>query len=173
MEGAVTTGADLLVEHLLAHGVRTVFGMPGSHVTAVYDAIFRNNEKMKKKEEEEEEEKKKSDNEEEKRKYKGHLISTVLIRNEQSGACCADGFARVTMRFRNDGVDGDGDSVGVILTTAGPGATNALTGLAEAFADSSPVLLLAGQVQPKRSPRVFVVVLFSVLIARWMKTNNR
>ncbi len=46
----------------------------------------------------------------------------------------ADGYARVTAR------------PGVVCTTAGPGATNALTGVAEAWADSVPLLLIAGQV---------------------------
>src|SRR6059058_5854281 len=61
-------------------------------------------------------------------------IATILIRNEQAGAFAADGYARVS------------GSPGVICTTAGPGATNALTGIAEAWADSIPVMLLAGQV---------------------------
>src|SRR4051794_18590082 len=61
-------------------------------------------------------------------------IETVLIRNEQAGSYAADGYARVTGR------------PGVICTTAGPGATNALAGLAEAWADSVPLLLLAGHV---------------------------
>ena len=41
---------------------------------------------------------------------------------------------------------GSRDEPGVVCTTAGPGATNALTGVAECWADSVPVLLLAGQV---------------------------
>jgi acetolactate synthase-1/2/3 large subunit len=61
-------------------------------------------------------------------------IRTILIRNEQAGAFAADGYARVA------GVPG------VVCTTAGPGATNALTGIAECWADSVPMLLLAGQV---------------------------
>jgi acetolactate synthase-1/2/3 large subunit len=65
-------------------------------------------------------------------------ITTVLIRNEQAGAFAADGYARVTGR------------PGVVCTTAGPGATNALTGIAEAWADSIPVLLIAGQVNADR-----------------------
>ncbi len=65
-------------------------------------------------------------------------IATVLVRNEQAGAFAADGSARVTGR------------PGVVCTTAGPGATNALTGLAEAWADSVPLLLLAGQVNADR-----------------------
>jgi thiamine pyrophosphate-dependent acetolactate synthase large subunit-like protein len=99
------TGADVLVEGLISRGVDHVFGMPGSHSTAVYDALGRCG-----------------------------RIATVLARNEQAGAFMADGYARVTAR------------PGVICTTAGPGATNALTGVAEAWADSLPVLLIAGQV---------------------------
>jgi len=99
------TGADVLVEGLISRGVDHIFGMPGSHSTAVYDALGRCG-----------------------------RIATVLARNEQAGAFMADGYARVTAR------------PGVICTTAGPGATNALTGVAEAWADSVPVLLIAGQV---------------------------
>jgi thiamine pyrophosphate-dependent acetolactate synthase large subunit-like protein len=99
------TGADLLVEGLVSWGVRQLFGMPGSHSTAIYDAIRRNG-----------------------------TIGTTLIRNEQAGAFAADGYARVTGK------------PGVVCTTAGPGATNALTGVAECWADSIPILLLAGQV---------------------------
>src|SRR5262245_39979926 len=65
-------------------------------------------------------------------------IETILIRNEQAGAFAADGYARVTGR------------PGVICTTAGPGATNALTGVAECWADTVPILLLAGQVNSDR-----------------------
>ncbi len=61
-------------------------------------------------------------------------ISTVLVRNEQAAAFAADGYARASGR------------PGVVCTTAGPGATNALTGVAECWADSIPILLLAGQV---------------------------
>ncbi len=61
-------------------------------------------------------------------------LDTILIRNEQAGAFAADGYARVTGR------------PGVVCTTAGPGATNALSGVAECWADSVPILLVAGQV---------------------------
>lgn len=65
-------------------------------------------------------------------------VATVLARNEQAAAFMADGSARVTGR------------PGYVCTTAGPGATNALTGVAEAWADSVPVILLAGQVNADR-----------------------
>jgi thiamine pyrophosphate-dependent acetolactate synthase large subunit-like protein len=103
------TGADLLVQSLFAAGVRVVFGMPGSHSVAIYDAIERHG-----------------------------GIRTILCRNEQAGAFMADGYARVT------------GQPGVVCTTAGPGATNALTGIAEAWGDSVPVLLLSGQVNHDR-----------------------
>src|SRR5437762_1780415 len=106
---SMPSGADLPVHELHRHGVRVIFGMPGSHTTAIYDAIERHG-----------------------------GIRTILIRNEQAGAFAADGFARVT------------GQPGVICTTAGPGATNALSGIAEAWADSMPVLLLAGQVNHDR-----------------------
>ncbi len=61
-------------------------------------------------------------------------ISTILVRNEQAAAFAADGYARVSSR------------PGIVCTTAGPGATNALSGVAECWADSVPILLLAGQV---------------------------
>ncbi len=66
------------------------------------------------------------------------FTQTLLFRNEQAGAFAADGYSRVSGR------------PGVVCTTAGPGATNALTGLAEAWADSIPVLLLTGQVNADR-----------------------
>ncbi len=61
-------------------------------------------------------------------------IRTFLLRNEQAAA------------FAADGARGSPASPGVVCTTAGPGATNALTGVAECWADSVPILLLAGQV---------------------------
>jgi acetolactate synthase-1/2/3 large subunit len=103
------TGAALLVHELYRHGVRVIFGMPGSHSTSIYDAIERHG-----------------------------GIHTILVRNEQAGAFAADGYARVT------------GEPGVICTTAGPGATNALTGIAEAWADSIPLLLVTGQVNHDR-----------------------
>jgi len=58
----------------------------------------------------------------------------VLVRHEQAAAFAADGFARAT------------GSVGVFITTAGPGATNALTAVAESYTNSVPVLHLCCQV---------------------------
>jgi len=58
----------------------------------------------------------------------------VLVRHEQNAALAADGYARASGR------------PGVCLATSGPGATNLLTGIANAMMDSVPVLALTGQV---------------------------
>ena len=58
----------------------------------------------------------------------------ILVRHEQGAAHAADGYARATGK------------VGVCLTTSGPGATNLVTGIANAFLDSSPVVAITGQV---------------------------
>jgi len=64
-------------------------------------------------------------------------VRSVLIRNEQAATLMADGYARAA-----------GD-VGVALTVPGPGASNASTGLGEAYTDRSPVLLITGGVDTK------------------------
>ncbi len=61
-------------------------------------------------------------------------IKTILIRTEQNAAHAASGYARVS------------DSVGVCAVTSGPGATNVITGIATAFADSIPLVVITGQV---------------------------
>ena len=61
-------------------------------------------------------------------------IHHVLVRHEQCAAHMADGYARSTGR------------PGVCLATSGPGATNLVTGVATAYADSSPMIVLTGQV---------------------------
>ena len=61
-------------------------------------------------------------------------IRSILIRTEQNAAHAASGYARVTGK------------VGVCAVTSGPGATNLLTGIATAFADSIPLICITGQV---------------------------
>ena len=58
----------------------------------------------------------------------------ILVRHEQAAAHAAEGFARVS------------GEVGVCLVTSGPGATNTLTGVADAMMDSTPIVVIAGQV---------------------------
>lgn len=62
------------------------------------------------------------------------VIKHVLVRHEQGAAHMADGYARVTGK------------VGVCLATSGPGATNLVTGIANAYMDSVPMVLITGQV---------------------------
>ena len=66
--------------------------------------------------------------------YKQDSIEHVLVRHEQAAVHAADGYARAT-----------GD-VGVALVTSGPGVTNAVTGIATAFMDSIPMVIITGQV---------------------------
>ncbi|MBI5781085.1 MAG: biosynthetic-type acetolactate synthase large subunit [Rhodocyclales bacterium] len=61
-------------------------------------------------------------------------IRHVLVRHEQAAVHAADGYARAS------------GEVGVALVTSGPGATNAVTGIATAYGDSIPVVILSGQV---------------------------
>src|SRR5262245_56712131 len=98
------TGARLLVDSLTAHGVGTIFGVPGNHNLSIYDALVDES-----------------------------AIRIVTTRDERGAGHMADGYARATGR------------PGVCLTVPGPGVTNALTAIGEAYADSSPVLLLASQ----------------------------
>ncbi|MBD3188089.1 biosynthetic-type acetolactate synthase large subunit [Candidatus Bathyarchaeota archaeon] len=64
-------------------------------------------------------------------------IENILVRHEQSAGHAADGFARAS------------GNLGVCVTTSGPGATNLITALANAYYDSSPVLAFSGQVPTK------------------------
>src|SRR4029077_5240070 len=100
------TGGQAVVAALKAHAVDTVFGMPGVHNLALYDALCDAPE-----------------------------IQHVLVRHEQAAGFAADGYARATGR------------PGVALTTAGAGAPNALTAIAEAWSDSSPVVLIASHIE--------------------------
>jgi acetolactate synthase-1/2/3 large subunit len=61
-------------------------------------------------------------------------ITHYLVRHEQGAVHMAEGYARATGR------------VGVVLVTSGPGATNAVTGIANAYMDSTPLVVITGQV---------------------------
>ncbi len=99
------SGGAWVVEALRIEGVRHVFGIPGIHNLAVYDALLQQRE-----------------------------ITHVLARHEQGAAFMADGYARASGR------------PGVVLVTTGPGATNTLTPLVEAWAGSQPVLVLMSDI---------------------------
>src|SRR6195952_1908416 len=66
--------------------------------------------------------------------YKQDSIQHVLVRHEQAAVHAADGYARAT------------GEVGVALVTSGPGVTNAVTGIATAYMDSIPMVIVTGQV---------------------------
>ena len=66
--------------------------------------------------------------------FKQEQVKHVLVRHEQAAVHAADGYARST------------DKVGVALVTSGPGVTNAVTGIATAYMDSIPLVVISGQV---------------------------
>lgn len=102
------TGGEAIVVCLQAYGVDTIFGIPGVHNLAIYDALRRT-----------------------------PAIRAITTRHEGGAGFMADGYARVTGR------------PGVCITITGPGAANALSPLTNAYADSSPVLLITSEVDNK------------------------
>ncbi|MEN8217310.1 MAG: acetolactate synthase 3 large subunit [Pseudomonadota bacterium] len=66
--------------------------------------------------------------------FKQQKIQHILVRHEQGATHAADGYARATGK------------AGVVLVTSGPGATNAITGIATAYLDSTPLVVITGQV---------------------------
>lgn len=66
--------------------------------------------------------------------FKAARVPHILVRHEQAATHAADGYARATGR------------PGVVLVTSGPGATNAITGIATAYMDSIPMVVFSGQV---------------------------
>ena len=104
--GQRLTGAEILLESLIAEGVDTVFGYPGGQIITVYDKLYGYSDRLK----------------------------HVLVRHEQGAIHAAQGYARATGR------------PGVVIVTSGPGATNVITGVADAMVDSTPVIVITGQV---------------------------
>jgi len=95
------TGGAAVIDALVAHGVRDVFGIPGTHNLELYRYLPESG------------------------------IRHIVTRHEQGAGYAADGYARVSGR------------PGVLITTSGPGITNAVTALATAYADSVPVLAIS------------------------------
>ena len=108
------TGAQLVVQGLLEEGVDTVFGIPGSHVLAIYDAL-----------------------------REALQIRHVTAVHENNAALMAGVYARLTGK------------PGVAVVTAGPGATNAATGIAQAYSSAFPVVIITGSVPPKAKKEIF------------------
>jgi len=69
--------------------------------------------------------------------FKQDKVKHVLVRHEQGAVHAADGYSRSSKK------------IGVALVTSGPGATNAVTGIANAFMDSTPLVVITGQVPRK------------------------
>ena len=67
--------------------------------------------------------------------FRQKAVEHILVRHEQGATHAADGYSRATGK------------AGVVLVTSGPGATNAITGLATAYMDSIPLVVISGQVQ--------------------------
>ncbi len=99
------SGAQMVIEALIAEKVETVFGYPGGAIMNVYDEI-----------------------------YKQNSFKHILARHEQAAVHAAEGYAKASGR------------VGVAMITSGPGFTNAVTGLADAYMDSVPLVVISGQV---------------------------
>jgi acetolactate synthase-1/2/3 large subunit len=99
------SGAQMVIEALIAEGVDTVFGYPGGAIMNVYDEI-----------------------------YKQDNFKHILTRHEQAAVHAAEGYSKASGK------------VGVALITSGPGFTNAVTGLADAYMDSIPLVVISGQV---------------------------
>lgn len=117
-ERSVMTGGEAMMQSLVDHDVRVIFGYPGGAVMPTFDALYRF-------------------------KQRGQLTS-VLPRHEQGATHMAEGYARVS------------GEPGVVLVTSGPGATNTLTGIADALMDSTPMIVIAGQVAtPKIGTQAF------------------
>jgi acetolactate synthase-1/2/3 large subunit len=100
------SGAQALLDSLLAEGVDTIFGYPGGAIMPVYDKLL---------------------------DYEGRL-NHFLTRHEQGAAHAAQAYAMVTGK------------PGICFATSGPGATNLITGIANAFLDSVPVVFITAQV---------------------------
>ncbi len=66
--------------------------------------------------------------------YRQEAVRHILVRHEQAATHAADGYTRATGK------------VGTVLVTSGPGATNAITGIATAYMDSIPMVVISGQV---------------------------
>jgi acetolactate synthase I/II/III large subunit len=99
------SGAEILIQSLVAEGVEYVWGYPGGAVLFIYDELF-----------------------------KQDKVKHILVRHEQAAVHAADGYSRATGK------------VGVALVTSGPGVTNAVTGIATAYMDSIPMVIISGQV---------------------------
>jgi acetolactate synthase-1/2/3 large subunit len=103
--GVTQRAGDAIVAALRAEGVEYVFGLVGSHVIEIYDALLDVPE-----------------------------IRHITVKHETTASGLADAYGRITGK------------PGVCLVTAGPGATNSLTGVAQAYMAASPLIHISGAV---------------------------
>lgn len=96
--------SDAIMRCLEEEGVEVIFGYPGGALLHIYESL------------------------------RNTTIEHILVRQEQSAAHNASGYARVSGK------------VGVCMATSGPGATNLITGIATAYMDSVPMVVITGQV---------------------------
>ncbi|MDP3301126.1 MAG: acetolactate synthase large subunit [Sulfuricurvum sp.] len=99
------SGAQMVIEALIAEEVEVVFGYPGGAIMNVYDEI-----------------------------YKQNGFQHIMARHEQAAVHAAEGYSKASGK------------VGVAMITSGPGFTNAITGIADAYMDSIPLVVISGQV---------------------------
>ena len=114
------TGAQMVMEAFLREGVDTIFGLPGGANLPLYDVLENGGVGIRPVPEGVEPTK--------------YPIKHYLVKHEQCAAHAADAYARVTGK------------AGVCYGTSGPGATNLVTGIANAFMDSVPLVCVTGQV---------------------------
>ncbi len=126
LSGARLSGADIVVQLLADEGVDVVFGYSGGAILPVFDAVFRYN----------------RDHAQEDGPDAGSGIGKIVREpmplivpaNEQGAGFMAQGYARASGK------------VGVVIVTSGPGATNTVTPVRDAMADSIPLVVICGQV---------------------------
>lgn len=124
------TGADVIVDHLAVIGAEYVFGVQGGAIEPLFDAIARRRRKggfrLAVKEHQDQPQARNRDT-----LYFGP--QPIFTRHETGAAFMADGYYRETGRL------------GVCCSTTGPGATNLLTGVASAYAENIPLLVITPQ----------------------------
>lgn len=108
--GSATRAGNVVIDALRAEGVKHLFGLVGSHVIGIYDALA-----------------------------DAPDLRHITVKHETTATTMADAYARVT------------GEVGVALVTAGPGATNSITGVAQAYMAASPMVHISGTV-PTTAP---------------------
>ncbi len=126
----IFTYADLIVSYLVQIDVEYIFGIPGGGIEPLYNALARHLRQPA--DQAIERLKVNSLVPMRQRETKAH-IKSVIARHEAGAAFMADGYARETGRL------------GVCCATTGPGATNLITGVASAYADRTPMLVITPQ----------------------------